>query len=168
MGEADIIHIIKVCDKLFVGDESACFYEDRPNWAVIHACKHPCHQRAIGYRGNLNKNHPNYLISEKGSHLFLNMVDMETPLSHEFTEPIVSKVLDFIDKNIESNSVLIHCNQGYSRSPALALLFLAKRRDVISNKSYQEAKNDFLKIFPQYSPGRGIDTYLDQFWDELS
>jgi hypothetical protein len=160
--------MINVGDKLFVGDGSDCFREDRSNWVVIHACKSPCHQRALGYKRNLNKNHPNYLIFEKGPHLFLNMVDMDMPLSHEFTKPIISKVLDFIDKNIESNSVLIHCNQGYSRSPALALLFLAKRKGVISNKLYQEAKNDFLKIFPQYLPGRGIDIYLNQFWDELS
>lgn len=160
--------MIKVTNNLFVGDEADCFYEESPDWAVIHACKHPCHQRSVGYRGNLNRNHPNYLILENGKHLFLNMVDMNMPLSHEFTEPIVTTTLNFIEKHIDSNSILIHCNQGLSRSPALALLFLAKRSKTISNESYQEAKKEFIEIFPAYQPGRGIDIYLNKFWDDLS
>ena len=160
--------MIKICEKLFVGDDSDCFYEEKPGWVIIHACKHPCHLRAVGYRGNLSKTHPNYLIFQRGSHLFLNMVDMNRTLSHEFTEPIITKTLDFIEKNIEDNNVLIHCNRGNSRSPALALLFLAKKKNVLSNASYQTAKSEFTDIFSAYNPGRGIDSYLNLYWSELS
>jgi len=159
--------MIKIYDSLFVGNESDCFYDNKPNWAVIHACKSPCHQRAVGYRGNLNKNHPNYLIFEKENHLFLNMVDMDMPLSHEFTEPIVSAALGFIEKNIKSKNVLIHCNEGQSRAPALALLFLAKRKNIISNENYQKAKVEFIRLFPNYQPGRGIEIYLINYWSQL-
>ena len=159
--------MIKLHENLFVGDGNDCFYEDKPDWVVVHACKHPCHQRAVGYSGNLNRLHPNYLILSKENHLYLNMVDMSMPLSHEFTLPIISTTLDFIEKNIGSKKVLIHCNLGRSRSPALALLFLAKRKNVISNKGYQNAKEDFVKIFPSYQPGKGIESYLIDYWDEL-
>ena len=95
------------------------------------------------------------------------MVDMNRTLSHEFTEPIITTALDFIEKKIEEKNVLIHCNLGFSRSPALALLFLAKRKGVLNNASYQKAKTEFIKIFPNYLPGIGIDSYLNLYWSEL-
>lgn len=159
--------MIKIHDKLFVGNDSDCFYDNKENWVVVHACKHPCHQRAVGYRGNLNKNHPNYLILEEEKHLYLNMVDMNMTLSHEFTEPIIKTALNFIERNVNSKEVLIHCNLGRSRSPALALLFLSKRKKILSNDNYQEAKKQFVKLFPNYTPGIGIDSYLSKYWNEL-
>ena len=159
--------MIEVYNNLFVGNDSNCFYENKDDWVIIHACKHPCHQRAVGYKGNLNGSHPNYLVLEKEGHLFLNMVDMNTPLSHKFTEPIILAALAFIEKNIGLRKVLIHCNVGQSRSPTLALLFLSKRKKVISDENYQEAKKEFIKIFPLYQPGRGIEIYLTRCWDMI-
>ena len=159
--------MIKIHDNLFIGNEYDCFYDGRKDWVVVHACKSPCHQRAVGYRGNLNKNHPNYLILEEEKHLYLNMVDMNMMLSHEFTEPIIKTALDFIGRNINSKEVLIHCNLGRSRSPALALLFLSKRKNVLCSDNYQEAKKQFIKLFPNYIPGIGIDSYLSKYWNEL-
>lgn len=159
--------MIEIDTKLFVGNEYDCFHNDKEGWSVIHACKSPCHQKAVGYKGNLPKNHPNYLIFEKEKHLYLNMVDMNMPLSHEFTEPIISTALDFIEIHIKSKKILIHCNLGYSRSPAIALLFLAKRKKNITNESYNKAKEDFTKKYANYNPGRGIDSYLNKYWNEL-
>ena len=115
--------MIKVTDKLFIGTDYDCFHDNKSDWVVVHACKHPCHQTAVGYRGNLQRTHPNYLIFENGSHLFLNMVDMDIPLSHEFTEPIVTIALNFIEKQITTKNILVHCNLGQSRSPALVMLY---------------------------------------------
>jgi len=158
--------MIRVSANLFIGGGSDCFYTDKSDWAVVHACKDPCHKIAVNYTGNLNKTHPNYLICETGNHLFLNLVDMAA-LSNEYTEPIIFASLNFIEKNISSKNILIHCNIGRSRSPALALLFLAKRKNVISNESYQKAKEEFNRIFPNYMPGRGIETYLYTYWTQL-
>jgi len=159
--------MIEVDKNLFVSDENSCFYEDKEDWVVIHACKHPCHLRGVGYRGNLHSNHPNYLVLEKENHLFLNIVDMVRLLSHNFTEPIINAALNFIERKIQEKKVLIHCNKGESRSPALALLFLAKRKAVLSNDSYSKAKEEFTKIYGRYNPGRGVDLYLNQYWTKL-
>jgi len=43
---------------------------------------------------------------------------------------------------------------------------LAKRKNVISNNTYQEAKEEFIKIFPKYSPG-GIGDYIEDNWDYI-
>lgn len=159
--------MIQVVEKIFVGTDSDCFYNNKGTWAVVHACKHPCHLVAVGYKGNLPKTHPNYLIFENGSHLFLNMVDMNMPLSHEFTEPIVTTALNFIENHIATKSILVHCNLGQSRSPALVMLYLAKRQKSIRNSSFEDAKEDFIKLFPNCQLGSGIETYLTNFWDDL-
>jgi len=159
--------MMEVDNNLFVSNERSCFYENKADWVVVHACKHPCHLIGVGYKGNLSSNHPNYLKLEKDNHLFLNMVDMNRPLSHEFTEPMVVVALNFIERNIQSKKVLIHCNRGESRSPALALLFLAKRKSILNNDSYSKAKEEFIKLYPNYNPGRGVEIYLNQYWNEL-
>lgn len=157
----------EIYKKLYVGSLSDCSYEIKDGWVVIHACKSPCHQYAVGYRGNLLKTHPNYLILEQELHLFLNMVDMNVPLDHRYTGPIINTTMNFIQKNIQTKDVLIHCNQGLSRSPALALIYLAKRANIINNQSYEKAKTDFIRIFPNYQPSSGLNYYLTQCWNQL-
>ena len=137
------------------------------DWVVVHACKSPCHQKAIGYRRNLPNTHPNYLILENEKHLYLNIVDMKMPLLHKFAESIMLTALDFIEKHISTKNVLIHCNLGQSRSPSLGLLFLAKRKNDINNETYQKAKEDFIKLYPQFNPGNGIESYLINYWSHL-
>lgn len=152
---------------LFVGDEKDCFYEEKADWAVVHACKHPCHQRGVGYRGNLSQSHPNYLLKKEKNHLYLNMVDMKKELLPKYMDPIVNEFIDFVESNISSRNILIHCNEGKSRAPSLALLYLAKIEEKINNSTYKEAKKDFYNLYPQYNPGRGIKKYLKNNWDKL-
>jgi len=160
----DWLKMFQVHPNLFVGSENECFYILREDWAVIHACKSPCHQNAVGYRGNLSPRHPNYLTFEVGNHLFLNMIDPPQPL---FKPPLFETALDFIEKHISKRKVLIHCNLGLSRAPSIALLYLAKRAKVINGKGYSEAAQDFVKIFPRYQPGRGIALYLSIHWSDF-
>ena len=158
--------MIEVNKNLFVGAEQHCSFDSSDEWAIIHACKHPCHANAVGYKGKLSPTHPNYLIFESGKHLVLNLVDMEREFLPKFTNPIMETAMQFIDKYISNNKILVHCNQGQSRSPSLALLYLA-RQDVITNTSYSEATTEFIKIYPIYSPGTGIAAYLNRHWDYL-
>jgi hypothetical protein len=156
--------MIEVYPNLFIGTEEDCFFIQRDDWAVVHACKSPCHQRVLGYKGSLPKDHPNYLICERGNHLFLNIIDPNEPL---FMPPLFVASLDFIEKHISKRKVMIHCNEGLSRSPSLDLLYLAKRASVIDNESYVAAARDFIKLFPSYRPQRGIALYLKLHWEKL-
>lgn len=153
--------MIEVYPHLFVGNNTDCFFHEKQGWAVIHACKSPCHQRIVGYKGSLPQDHPNYLICEKGTHLFLNMIDPPSPL---FKPELFTKSIDFISNYIPARQVLIHCNNGFSRAPSIALLFLAKRPRKISNESFVKAVSDFKKLYPYYQPGKGIATYLCRNW----
>lgn len=133
--------------------------------AVVHACKSPCHQRAIGYRGKLPNTHPNYLVLEQENDLFLNIIDPPVPL---FMPPLFTAFLEFANKHWgQGKKLLIHCNQGESRAPSLAMLFLAKGVSAIPDTSYEEARLEFEKLYPKYNPGRGIETYFSKNWSQL-
>ena len=154
----------EITKNLFIGDDSDCLISST-DIAIIHACK-TCHQKGVGYRGNLPSTHPNYLVFETNDHLYLNMVDMEREFLPKFTHPIIKSSLVFIQKHLTNQPVLIHCNQGFSRSPSIGLVYLAKENE-ISNSSYIDAKNSFLEKYPQYAPGRGIELYLQNNWNDL-
>lgn len=156
--------MIEVYPNLYMGTESDCFFDNRDDWAVVHACKFPCHQKAVGYSGNLSRKHPNYLFLKRGTHLLLNMIDPNTPL---FKPPLFDSALSFMDRYFLTHKVLIHCNKGNSRAPSLALLYLSKCIQVINSESYATAAKDFRTKFPGYQPGRGIQTYLIKHWTEI-
>ena len=156
--------MIEIIDNLFIGNDHDCFARGN-SYSVIHACK-TCHQRGVGYRGSLSPSHPNYLIFEQENHLYLNMVDMERELLPRFTHPIMKSAMCFIEINITKTKILVHCNQGYSRSPSIGLVYLAREKKIAST-SYPDARNGFLTIYPNYIPGRGICLYLMNNWQEL-
>lgn len=158
--------MIKVYENLFVGTESHCTFSPQINWVIIHACKHPCHTKVLNYKHILPQTHPHYLIYENQQNLFLNMVDMEQELLPKFAHPIMKSALRFISKHISDKNVLIHCNQGISRSPSIALVYLARMKH-IKNDTYQNASIEFKKLYPPYNPGKGIYLYLNKNWDTV-
>ena len=156
----------EIYQNLYIGTENDCSVGRVSGYAVIHACKHPCHVGAVGYRGNLPKSHPYYLILEKEKHLYLNMVDMEQELSPIYTNPIFKSALSFIDRHIKDDKILIHCNQGQSRSPSIGLVYLANN-GIITNKSFHEAAIAFKDVYRDFMPGKGISEYLSRNWPAI-
>lgn len=120
----------------------------------------------MGYKNNLKPTHPHYLIYENENHLVLNMVDMENELLARYTNPIMQAAMSFISKSISSKKVFIHCNQGKSRSPSVALLYLA-RNGIIVNDTFENAATDFKKKYPSYQPGLGILMYMKNNWNTI-
>jgi hypothetical protein len=151
---------------LYIGNDDDCdACTANMGVAVVHACK-SCHQKELGYSGALPATHPEYLIRERGSHLYLNMVDMPNELLPEYTHPMVERAMGFIINRIKTQKVLIHCNFGMSRSPSLGLVYLA-RTGAISNSSLDAAAVQFQSLYPKYSPGTGIFRYMKRHWQYL-
>ncbi|MBF0472584.1 MAG: dual specificity protein phosphatase family protein [Nitrospirae bacterium] len=144
-----------------MGDNSDC-QNTKSNYAVIHACK-TCHQKTLGYQSRLHQTDPNYLIYEIEDNLYLNIVDMPTEQKAIYIHPIMKKSIKFINKHIDTKNILIHCNHGKSRSPSIALVYLA-HKNIIFNNAFDEAKNNFIDIFPNYLPNTGIELYLQKNW----
>lgn len=150
-----------VHDRLSFGALEDCIHGG--DGAVVHACKIPCHRACVGYQNNLPPDHPYYLHYESGRHLYLNLIDPPVPL---FKKESFDIFFDFMDRQIAHHRVLIHCNQGQSRAPSLALLYMAKRLDALPDDSYLAARTAFESKFP-YAPGKGIETYLTENWNGL-
>jgi hypothetical protein len=154
-----------ISDRLSFGNESACTHATDGTIAVVHACKEPCHRSAVGYSTRtIPSAHPNYLVLERGHHLYLNLIDPPQPL---FMMPSFEAFLRFVDREIAERPILIHCNQGESRAPSLTLLYMAKRLNLLPNGSYESAATAFRQKYP-YNPGRGIQTWLGTNWSKIS
>jgi predicted protein tyrosine phosphatase len=91
------------------------------------------------------------------------MIDTDNPSF--FSKDMIDAALLFIEKYHATNwKVLIHCNQGESRAPALALLYLAAHLGVIPNESLQAAEQHFRTVYPDYHPRAGIREHLKAYW----
>lgn len=151
--------------RLYVGSAEDCAaVAGNPDWAVVHACKYPCHAGKCGPK--VAKDAANYLAYREEDQLFLNMIDPPVPM---FPMGIFDAFLGFMDEVWQGKkNVLIHCNKGESRAPSLALLFLAKRQFRISNLSYDDAWDDFEQLMGErYTPSTGIEEWLREHWGEI-
>jgi len=158
--------MIEVYPKLFVGDQID--YElnviMQRGWAVVHACKEPYHRQALGYRGRRPpEGHHESLVARRGRRLILNMVDAKDP--ELFSKEMIDVALGFIDEALYKGlKVLVHCDRGESRSPSIALLYMAARLDELPIESLEAAEEKFRTIYPYYNPQPGIHEHLRQNW----
>jgi predicted protein tyrosine phosphatase len=159
--------MIKILENLHVGnqDDYEFTIKGLSNWAIVHACKEPYHRDALGYRGRAAaKNHPEYLIALRGERLILNLVDVDNV---DWISPlIIDEAITFIDKKLsEQKNVLVHCNQGKSRSAGIAFLYLATK-GIYSNKDFLSSENEFAQIYPPYNPAQGMRNFIMINWSK--
>lgn len=154
----------EIYHNLYIGSqndyESIVKYQD--GWAVIHACKEPCHRQALGYSGrSVSKDHPEYLISRRDNHLILNLVDAPDPAY--IPKQIIDEAIRTIHHSLENGvKVLVHCNQGMSRSAVIGLLYLKAIHAI--NDNFIEAEKEYLQLYPWYNPGNGMRMFAAQNW----
>lgn len=152
--------MIEILPNLYIGSQIDAEGFDG---AIVSCCKDPSHRQMVGYTSRaLPKDHPEYLFAIRGNRLALNIVDADKP--EFFTESMINTALDFISARLaEELKVLVHCNQGQSRSPSLGLLYI---RDSMSD-DFEAAEKEFRKIYPDYNPRNGIREYVRAHWREM-
>jgi hypothetical protein len=156
--------MIEVYQNLFVGSElDEQRVRGQSGWFFVHACKEPYHREALGYRTQgAPKTHPEYLIARRDDRLILNLVDVADV---NFIAPeIVDTAIEAIHSNVAARKVLVHCNQGQSRSPTIAFLYLAKHSDQFRGADFETASRDFARIYPPFAPARGMAEYARLNW----
>jgi len=160
--------MIEIYKNVFVGNEidyeRTVKYQD--GWATVHACKEPYHRQALGYSGRaVSKDHPEYLFALRGDHLILNLVDVDNP---DWISPvIINKAIEFIDDAIESGKpVLIHCNQGMSRSAGIGLIYLA-HIGLFKDMTFEAVEKNYMTIYPPYNPARGMREFVRLNWEQF-
>lgn len=155
----------EICNHLVIGDGADCRIGRPEEIVVVHACKDPCHRNAVGYSGrSLPTGHPNYLYLEDSGNLYLNIIDPPKPL---FKIESFRKFIEFLDSHIGRVPVLIHCNEGRSRAPSLALLYAAKRLGLYERGTFGDSKLLLQEKLPSYLPGLGISRFLADHWHDF-
>jgi len=148
---------------LYIGsqDDYENIVKHQDGWFIIHACKEPYHRKALGYVGrSAPKDHSEYLIAYRENHLILNLVDAPDPAY--ISKEIIDEAIKAIDLNIMDKKVLVHCNQGQSRSATIGLLYLHHSRLISDN--FEDAEKEYLELYPWYNPANGMRMFAIQNW----
>ena len=169
----------RIINKFFIGDQNDCSYSEDTRWYVIHACKFPCWQNKKGKNfTNLTlqklkkKNfqafilkYPEYLVYEENNNLYLNMIDGRDKY---YSFKIFNDPLSDIDEKIKNYNILIHCNEGESRSASLGFLYLVKKKRMISDNGYDNTKKNYIEKYdPIFSPSPGIEIFMRNNWNNF-
>lgn len=155
----------EVHPRLFVGkDQDFTDVGLQEGWAIVHACKEPYHRMAVGYRNMAAPKNEEYLYAIRDHRICLNLVDADDPA---FISPeLMRAALLFINQRIAlGNKLLVHCNQGYSRGPGVAMAWLGSAGHL--PRAYQQALRAFIQLYPDYHPKGGIQGYLQTNWGAL-
>lgn len=156
----------EIFPNLFIGnqDDYESLVRLQDGWKVVHACKEPYHRRALGYstRG-APKDHPEYLIAYRDNEIILNMVDAADV--NYIPKELVDEALKFINIGLKNNQkVLVHCNLGESRSPAIGFLYLLAYTEILPKESIIESVKAFKNLYPGFNPSLGIQGFLQRYW----
>ena len=160
----------EVYPSLYVGWRYA--YDDnvrhRDGWYVVQAAREPYHRDAVGYEGEEPPaDHPERLVARRGNRLILNLLDTAVPVA--IPREIYDAALEFIHEGLSSgHRVLVHCEVGVSRSPSIALLYLARYTDRIPARTFEDAEPLFAAIYPDFSPGRAVRRFLTKHWGDYA
>lgn len=136
--------------------------------ATLFCAKDPYHKQIVGYTGNLEHTHPEYLCAERPEEkiMALNMID--APEAKYFNYNMMMYGINFIARNLNAgNSVVVVCNHGKSRSTSMCLLYLMAHGDIDLNDSIETVFEKFKMIAPDWEPNKGIKDFCIKFWKLL-
>ena len=81
-------------------------------------------------------------------------------------ESIFKEAIKCIGEQLEKGKkVLVACNQGLSRGPTTAMLYLRSIHDLPEH--YREAFKIFKGIYDKYDPGLGVEVVAKRIFGEM-
>lgn len=166
----------KIIDHIYVGTvEDLLYITDK---SILGVCKEPLHRAharlsgadSEGYVGKaMPKDEPEYLWAEREHALYCNLID--APTANFIPDTIIDKCMCFINQELrQDRDVVIVCNQGESRSPSIALMWLLKQGtiNVSDSATFDEVVEAFGRFFYRnYNPSKGFYDYTKQYFERL-
>ncbi len=153
--------LTEVMPELWVGSAEAL---KEGEWgAIVHAARDPWHRNAVGYKGkSAPQASPEYFYAQHNNELCLNWVDADDPKYFDLnlTRIAISFIKGYL---INERSVLIHCNEGLSRGPGLAMAYMAPGL----GPDFENAVKVFMLKYPYFMPRSGILYHLRDNWASL-
>jgi hypothetical protein len=162
--------MIEVIPGLYVGSQNDYdAAKANTKMKVISAAKEPWHRQALGYTGRgAPKEDPEYLVAYRPRHVILNLVDPNDAkwIPREVIDAAIDEIGGGLDDGLD---VLVHCNQGESRAPSIALLYLLT--DSLTNGPFLDCENgdEVIDVFrtdyyPDYNPSEGFTQFVRDNW----
>ena len=145
-------------NKIFLGSKKD-YLENEFNeseWAFVHIGKEL-------FNKFKESDHKGVLYTNK-NHLYLSWLDV--PEKSEFDKASLEAVFNFIDSH-KNLKVLVHCDYGQSRSPAILMAYLSKRTEFLP-KTFYKAVTKFKEIYPDYFFTGGITLFIKSFWNDIA
>lgn len=161
----------KVSERIYVGNAAQADFllnVQSEKFAFLH-CAKTYHQKLLNYRGNLNSSNENYLLYIRGNRAALNLVDMNYigDTYFDVTRDAFEKAFAFLDQQLEQGkSIFIHCDQGESRGPFVALLYIASKGEynfADFDTSIELFKKDYRYFVPVSN--KNIYVMVESFWE---
>ena len=140
---------------LYLGSKNDYYsIKDKSDWVFVHCC-HSFYQ-------TLENQEVKVIILDK--RLYIDWVDLPDISSFEISD--FAQAMNFLDKYIKTNKILVHCDWGQSRSATLVMVYLAKRLELIPN-TFIEALEKFVKVYPDYQLPSGISKFVKINWKDI-
>lgn len=169
--------MIEITDNIYVGNDQDYnqiinnhFIFNTNEWAFLHCAKIPFHQKMARYNRDLPRNHPDYKYKIIGNRMALNLIDFPEydSIWKEHYKVMFHSAVEFLNEQYyeEGKKILIHCNQGISRGPSLAMLFLANI-GFYNYKNFEETEKLFKNDYIKYNPKECIKNNIKNVWQEL-
>jgi hypothetical protein len=158
---------MEVYSNLYVGDDTA--YErlkDKPDWYFVRCCKYGPggHQDTLGYRTLGAPKGKDYYFTYTRNKLALNLLDSDDP--NFIPDVVLNEGVKCIGEQLsKGKKVLVACNQGMSRGPTVAMLYLRSINDLPSR--FHEAFKIFKGIYHKYDPGQGMEQKAKEYFSRL-
>lgn len=149
------------------GDTDYLKLKDQPGWKFCRCCKEGPggHRQTLGYTTRGAPKDQNYYFVETPDRLALNLIDSTDPAF--IHDPPIEAALQYIDNQLKAGfKVLVACNQGISRGPSIAMMYLGMIHDLPSN--FWEAYRVFKVLYDKINPTSGMDFYLKHKYKELT
>jgi hypothetical protein len=97
----------------------------------------------------------------------LNLLDLAVEV--DLPRGLFDAGLGFVHEALQTGGpVLVHCEQGLSRSASIGLLYLRRHTNRVPPGDYGEAEEWYLGVYPPYRPGAAIRHFLRRHWDEYA
>lgn len=158
----------KILNKLYIGsDEDYAKLASREGWSFLRCCKEGPggHREALGYTAQGAPKGPSYLSITKANTMALNFIDPHDPAFIQ--KDMVDAGIQFIDQRLSvGDNVLVACNQGHSRGPITAMLYLRAIGELPHN--FIASERIFRTLYTPYDPGIGARQFARSRWAEFN
>lgn len=156
-----------IIGRLYVGgDPDYEKIKDKEEWRALRCCKFGPggHKATLGYTGNAAPKGPEYLAATKGRHMALNFIDANDP--NMIPVKMVETGVQYVEEQLSAGyKVLVACNEGHSRGPTTAMLYLRSIGELPGN--FHSSERIFRTLYPKYDPGIGVRTFARQNWSHF-